>query len=82
MTLYITNVPIRCTINAAIHATTHCPSTTYAAHFAPSSLLIDAITATHGVYNRHFFFNDAAATEINTKDNAQARLDNFADWLK
>ena len=39
MPLYITNVPIRCTINAAIHATIHCPSTTYAAHFAPSSPL-------------------------------------------
>ncbi len=64
MTLYITNVPIRCTINAAIHATTHCPSTTYAAHFAPSSLLIDAIAATHGVYNRQKTNRLAAATGV------------------
>lgn len=64
MTLYITNVPIRCTINAAIHATTHCPSTTYAAHFAPSSLLIDAIAATHGVYNRQKTKRLAAATGV------------------
>ena len=64
MPLYITNVPIRCTINAAIHATIHCPSTTYAAHFAPSSLLIDAIAATHGVYNRQKTRRLAAATGV------------------
>ena len=64
MTLYITNVPIRCTINAAIHATTHCPITTYAAHFAPSSLLIDAIAATHGVYKRQKTKRLAAATGV------------------
>mgnify|MGYP007102192228 FL=1 len=64
MPLYITNVPIRCTINAAIHATIHCPSTTYAAHFAPSSLLIDAIAATHGVYNRQKTKRLAAATGV------------------
>ena len=66
MPLYITNVPIRCTINAAIHATIHCPSTTYAAHFAPSSLLIDAIAATHGVYNRLNTRMEAAVADDNT----------------
>ena len=61
---YITNVPIRCTINAAIHATAHCPITTYTAHFAPSSLLIDAIAATHGVYKRQNTRRLAAATGV------------------
>ena len=40
------------TANATIHATAHCHSTTAIAHFLPSSLLIAAIAATHGVYSK------------------------------
>ena len=39
------------TRNAVIHATKHCHKTTPAAHLPPSSRLMDAIAATHGVYS-------------------------------
>ncbi len=49
--IYITpiNIPTKLTSNAAIHAMTHCPITSATAHFVPSSLLIEATAATHGV---------------------------------
>ncbi len=79
---YITNVPIRCTINAAIHATTHCQITTPMAHFAPSSLLIDAMAATHGVYNRQNTRRLAAQgcdhrTNTSSKQHFQRRYHTF-----
>ena len=37
---------------AAIQAIRHCPKTTPIPHFIPSSLLIEAIAATHGVYSK------------------------------
>ena len=40
------------TIKAMIHATTHCQKMTPTAHLAPSSRLIEATAATHGVYSR------------------------------
>ena len=43
------NPPIKYTIHAHIHAITHWHMTTPAAHFSPSSLLIDVMAATHGV---------------------------------
>ena len=55
----MTSIPVQanrsttaCTINATTHAITHWKTTTKAAHFAPSSRLIEAIAATHGVYSR------------------------------
>ena len=39
-------------MNAAIHAMQHCITTTPAAYLLLSSLLIDAIAAIHGVYNK------------------------------
>ena len=41
--------PISRTSRAAIQATAHCQSTTYSAHFRPSSRRTDATAATHGV---------------------------------
>ena len=43
------SIPIKWTTHAATHAMAHCHSATPAAHFAPSSLLMEAIAATHGV---------------------------------
>ena len=43
------NVPTRRTKKAMIQAIAHCHRTTSPAHFPPSSLLIAAIAATHGV---------------------------------
>ena len=43
------NVPTRRTRKAMIQAITHCHRTTSPAHFPPSSRLIAAIAATHGV---------------------------------
>ena len=45
-------LPTRYTTNAATQAITHCPITTPTAHLLPSSLLMDAIAATNGVYRR------------------------------
>ena len=45
-------IPIILTTKATIHAITHCPTTTPAAHRVPNSLLIEAMAATHGVYKR------------------------------
>ena len=45
-------IPAILTAKATIHAITHCPITTPAAQRAPSSLFIDAMAATHGVYKR------------------------------
>lgn len=41
--------PIILTTKAAIHAIKHCPTTMETAHLPPSSLLMDATAATHGV---------------------------------
>ena len=41
--------PISRTIRAASQATTHCQTTTQAAHFRPSSRLTEATAATQGV---------------------------------
>ena len=52
---------------AAIHATAHCQNTTPTAHLPPSSRLMDATAATHGVYNRLNTKSDAAETGDNTE---------------
>ena len=50
-------------INAQNHAILHCSTTIPAAHFTPSSLLMDAIAATHGVYKRQNTSNENAAAD-------------------
>lgn len=52
------------TTNATAHAITHCPITTPTAHLPPSSLLTDAIAATHGVYRRQNASRLAAAKGV------------------
>lgn len=51
---------------AAIHATAHCQNTTPTAHFPPSSRLIEATAATHGVYNKLNTSRDAAESGVRT----------------
>ena len=63
------NSPIPCTRNAAAHAITHCPTTTTAVHFPPSSRLIDATAATHGVYKRQNTNNEAAVNGVSMLNN-------------
>ena len=57
-------LPTRYTTNAATQAITHCPITTPTAHLLPSSLLMDAIAATHGVYKRQNTSRLAADTGV------------------
>ena len=57
-------LPTRYTTNAATQAITHCPITTPTAHLLPSSLLMDAIAATHGVYRRQNTRRLAADTGV------------------
>ena len=51
------------TINAKSHAIPHCRATMPAAHLTPSSLLIDATAAIHGVYKRQNTSNENAAAD-------------------
>ena len=53
-------------IHAATQAITHCQITTPTAHLLPSSLLTEAIAATHGVYNRLNTRMEAAVADDNT----------------
>lgn len=55
------NNPAACTTIAHSHAMAHCIKTMPEAHFTPSSRLIDAIAAIHGVYNRQKTSSEAAA---------------------
>lgn len=52
--------PIVCTIKAQIQAMTHWKMTIFTAHGPPSSLLIEAIAATQGVYNKQNIKSDNA----------------------
>ena len=49
-------------INEHSHATLHWNNTTTIAHLCPSSRLIDAIAAIHGVYNRQNTNSEAMDT--------------------
>ena len=57
---YIKSNPIVCTIKAQIQAMTHWNTTIFIAHVAPNSLLIEAIAATQGVYNKQNIKSDNA----------------------
>lgn len=45
----VKSITIKCTMLATTHAITHCQTITPIDHFNPSSRLIEAIAATHGV---------------------------------
>ena len=57
---YMKSNPIVCTIKAQIQAITHWKTTIFTAHGPPSSLLIEAIAATQGVYNKQNIKSDSA----------------------
>lgn len=52
--------PIVCTIKAQIQAIPHWNTTIFIAQAAPNSLLIEAIAATQGVYNKQNIKSDNA----------------------
>ena len=78
-------IPIILTTKATIHAITHCPTTTPAAHRVPNSLLIEAMAATHGVYKRQKTsrlaapsgFSISARDAVFTKQHRQRRYHTF-----
>ena len=65
---YPISIPIILTRNAAIHAIAHCHTTTSTAHLCPSSLLIEDMAATHGVYSRLNTNNETAESVVNAVD--------------
>ena len=65
------------TKNAAIQAITHCPITTPAAHFPPSSRFTEAIAATQGVYKRQKVRRHTAASGESTSTSAAVLPNNM-----
>ena len=64
--------------NAQTHAIAHCRTTTPMAHFCPSSLLIDAMAATHGVYRRQNT-SSAAPASVEMSEVSEAVVPNKID---
>ena len=63
-------MPIIRTINAKVHAMTHCIKITTAADFLePISLLMEEIAATHGVYSKVNTKNIRAVKGVNNEAN-------------